>query len=358
MGLPEMNMEFRTRGLEFASGVKNGIVAAILKDDTNVAIENIAYRGIEEIKEEDWSKKNYDYLKMILKGSPAKVIVYKVTTAETNYNEVLLKLRDKRWNYLTIPEISQENVEDIATYIRTQRKNKKTFKAVLPNCKGDSQGIINFTTEYIKVGDKEYTTAEYCGRIAGILAGMPVDRSATNYSLTEVTEVPTLEEPDEAINKGELILVDDGEDVVIGRGVNSLTTLTATQGKSFKKIRIVEIVDKIRDDITYVWKKHYSGKIVNIYDNKILLIAAINKYYRDLERQFLLDPTYGNTNKIDVIGQKEYLLSVDYHTSSGKTVGEMTEQEIKEANTDDKVFLDAAIKPADTMEDCDFLIYL
>lgn len=91
-------------------------------------------------------------------------------------------------------------------------------------------------------------------------------------------EKKTTAEMDEAINKGELILYHDGEKVKVARAVNSLVTTTKEKGGSFKKIKIVDAMHMIHDDIKKTAEDSYLGKYANSYDNKCLLITAIQAY--------------------------------------------------------------------------------
>lgn len=60
------------------------------------------------------------------------------------------------------------------------RTNKdKMIKAVLPDCTADAEGVINFVNKTIRTKSKTYTTAQYCSRIAGIIAGTPMTISCT-----------------------------------------------------------------------------------------------------------------------------------------------------------------------------------
>lgn len=360
MSLADMNIDFKTRGLSFTERLEQKVVALILTDEIRNDESSLVYKNAEEIKNDDWNEENRNYIKMALMGSPYKVIAEKVENAdEVDYSTALLRLRDKHWDYLAVPGVTAEKVNLLSEYIKQKREvDKKTFKAVLPNVLADHQGIVNFTTDNIQIEGKTYKNNEFTSRIAGILAGMPDTRSATNYEVPEVKNVPVLEEPEKAIAGGELILINDGDKVRIARGVNSLTTFTEDHGKTFSKIRIIDIIDRIKDDIRAVWKTQYSGKVINNYDNKCHLIASIIAYFKQLERLNLLDSTYGNTCQINIIKQKEYLEDLPYATVEGKTIEEMTEQEIKEANTGDKVFLTGKIKATDTMEDADFEIFL
>lgn len=357
MGLPEILISFKTQGTTAIERSARGIVALILKDDTQT-FDTKVYTSIDKINDADWTATNKDYIEKAFMGTPSQVIVERIATTDTDYSNGLARLKNKNWNYLAIPGILVADVANVASWIKTERDtNKKTYKAVLPNAVEDHEGIINFATSGIKVDNgKEtydtYTTSEYTCRIAGILAGLPFTRSATYYELSEVMVITESLTPDTDINDGKLILINDGTKMKIGRGVNSLTTTTATKGEEFKKIKIVDAVDLVRDDIRNTFDGSYVGKITNSYDHKVLFLSAVNAYFEELERVEVLDGTFDNKAAIDVEAQRTYLLS------KGVDVDSLKEQEIKEYNTGSKVFATAKVKFLDAMEDLQMEIFM
>lgn len=352
MGLPGINIDFFEKMAKAFQLGQRGIVALILKDDTN-STDTFIYKSIDEVKTEDWTADNLDYIKKTFLESPSKIIVERIATIDLDYNAALVRLKNKIWNYLSIPGIAAGDVSAISTWIKDCRDNdKKTFKAILPNSVSDHEGIINFATDNIKTADKTYTVGEYTCRIAGILAGLPFTRSSTYYVLSEIESITESTDPNTDIDNGKLILINDGTKIKIGRGVNSLTTTTDIKGDSFKKIKIIEILDLIRDSIRATWEDEYVGKFNNSYDNKCLLISAINAFFKGLQKDGILDTNSAAKSEIDIEAQKIYL------QSKGVTIEQLTEQEIKEYNTSSKVFLSGKCKPLDSMEDLDFGIYL
>ena len=163
--------------------------------------------------------------------------------------------------------------------------------------------------------------------------------------MDSITETAT---PDADIDAGKLILVNDGENIKIGRGVNSLTTTTVTKGAKFKKIKIMEAIDLMRDDIRDTFAAEYVGKINNFYDNKVLFLTAVNAYLKGLQGDEVLDPNFTALAEIDIDAQELYLQSVGTDTST------LTAAQIKEYNTGSKVFVRASGSPLDAMEDLDF----
>ncbi len=352
MGLPEILINFKTQGTTAIDRSARGIVALIIKDDTQTFATKI-YKSIDEVDAADWSNDNKSYIEQTFMGTPSQIIIERIATTDIDYSNGLTRLKNKNWNYLAIPGIADSDVSNIVSWLKTERDtNKKTYKAVLPNTTADHEGIINFTTNDIKVGATTYSASDYTGRLAGILAGLPFTRSATYYDLNEVESITESLDPDTDINSGKLILINDGTKIKIGRGVNSLTTTSATKGGEFKKIKIVDAVDLVRDDIRNTFDGSYVGKITNSYDNKVLFLAAVNAYFEELERLEVLDNAFDNKAEIDAESQRTYLMS------QGVDVDSLKQQEIKEYNTGSKVFASANVKFLDAMEDLQMEIYM
>ena len=350
MGLPKILIEFKTLAETIIARSERGIVAVILKDNSNNT-ETYTYTQEKDIVKSHYTAANLTFLQHIFMGNPSKVIVERIRT-DGDITTALEKLKNKQWYYLTVPQITEEEINTVVTYIKEMRSQyHKTFKAVLPNCTANNEGIINFATDDIKVDTKTYTSAEFCPRIAGILAGLPLNRSATYYALTEVDSITESETPDSDVDNGKLILINDGTKIKIARGVNSLTTFTEIKGPDFAKIKIVEAVDMIRDDIRNTFEDKFVGKVENSYDNKVVFIAAVNKYFKDLSSRGVLYDKFDNRAEIDIDATREYL-------SQTKDVSDWEDEKIKTANTGTNVFVKANIQIQDAIEDLNFKIYI
>ncbi|MED0681064.1 phage tail sheath C-terminal domain-containing protein [Aneurinibacillus thermoaerophilus] len=351
MGLPKIEILFKTLAASAITRSARGIVALILRDTKTNAKE---YKGIEEVKDTDFDASNIKYIKEAFYGTPSKVIVVPIA-ADDPVSEALNVLKGMYWNYLAMPEATTADISDIVAFIKGQRANKKKiFKAVVPNAAGpDHEGIINFTTTGITMKDgSTKTTEEFCVRLASVFAGLPFTRSATYYVFPDVASIDEIDDPDEAIDNGELILINDGKKVKIGRAVNSLVTFTPEKSKSFSKIRIVEILDMILEDIRTTFEDSYVGKYPNSFQNKLMFISAINAYFQGLVIENVLEREGENKARIDTEAQKLYLESI------GKDTSEMSDGQILRANTGSNVFLAGNISVLDAMEDLKFVIGL
>lgn len=358
MGLPKIEIEFRSLAASAVQRSQRGIVALVLKDDKGT-FDTREYKSIDELDETEWSASCLEYIKMAFKGIPSKIIVERVAVTSTPpvanpYSEALTRLKEKYWNWLSIPQLQGTEASDISTFIAGQRTNfKKTFKAVLPNSPTDNEGIVNFATDGIEADGKIHSTAEWCARLAGVFAGLPFTRSATFFVFPEVTAIhKPSEDPDADVEAGKLILINDGKKVKIGRAVNSYVTFTPTKAKSFSKISVVEVLDQIQDDIRTVFEDHYVGKVKNSYINKLLFCSAVNAYLADLASDDALDRDAVNKVGIDIERTRMYLKSL------GQEVDDLPPEEVKRMNTDSHVLVGGSVKPLDAMEDLKFLITL
>lgn len=361
MGLPSIEIIFKMLGITAIRRSSRGVVALILEDAAHATIENpIVMRGVNDIPD-TLDAVNQEQIELAFRGgiNPAmRVMAYVIAPATeldpADYTEAQNYLETAMWDYLAVPHIAADKVDAMATWIKGLRDNKaRKVKAVLPNCKADHEGIINFTTDNIVVGEKLYNTAQYCARIAGILAGNPLTIASTFQVLPEVEDVPhlTSDEFDTAIDAGELVLMHDGEKVKIARGVNSLTSFTADKGEEFSKIKLVDIMDLIHRDITRTAEDYYIGKMPNDYDHKVLLTTAINAYLKTLENEGLLDR---GKNWVDVDAEAHRL----YLEGRGLDTEGLNEQQLRQANTGAHVFLTGSAKPLDAMEDIKIQIFI
>ena len=63
----------------------------------------------------------------------------------------------------------------------------------------------------------------------------------------------------------------------------------------------------IRDDIRTTFEDEFVGKVENSYDNKIVFIAAVNKYFKDLANRGVLYDKFDNKAEIDIDAAREWL---------------------------------------------------
>lgn len=135
MGLPELSFAYRAAAQSAANRSKKGVVALILRD------EGLA-EGVYTVAHEadiptELGAENKAYIRRALTGY----------------------------------------VSTLTDAVKARRAKSYIGKAVLPKTATDNECVVNFTGEAILSGGRTYTGAEYCSRIAGMLAGTPCRRS-------------------------------------------------------------------------------------------------------------------------------------------------------------------------------------
>ena len=193
-GLPKILINFRTKSTTAIARSARGIGVIILNDenafdaDGNEEIKYFNISDITDIPSSGISDKGIDLIKKALLGTPLRLHVYLIppktktvmvaqevdddndpetaavttivpteTASVIKQADVLKKVQTVKWNYICHPTGTTQDQQDLATWVKSQRKNKhKTFKAVVAHVDADDYGVINFTTDKIRVENFNY----------------------------------------------------------------------------------------------------------------------------------------------------------------------------------------------------------
>lgn len=344
MGLPEIFISFETAAVSAITRSARGVVALVLSDATEGGETIATYESLVDVPEKGFTAENYRILALAFKAAPTKITVIRAAEDAT---ETFRTLDDVKFDWLAAPALEKDKV---IAYIQSQRAKGRGIKAVVAEANApDCEGIVNLCVTGLTLEDGEIEAKDYTARIAGLLAALPLTRSATYAQLAEVVSCNAYDDPDAEVDAGKLIIVAGSSGYRLGRAVNSLTTLSPEKAAPFQKIKIIEGIDLIRTDIAKAFESGYIGKVLNDYDNKLLLITAINSYLADLMGD-VLDKSAENRCFVSLAGQKRYLQSQGIDTS------EMKDMEILRANTGSQVFLEAKLTFCDAMEDLSLVI--
>ena len=284
--MPTLTILFQQRAQTAIARSQKGVAALILRDALTAG-EAWSLTSTGQIPEK-LGKENQNAIRRVFKGGvnpPRKVLVYCLGAEDTLEAEAAPQAEDgeepggteesrpgsgaaalrwlgtQRFDYLAGPaDLSEAEAAVIQEWIIQKREDDHViFKAVLPGCAADSEGVVNFTASGIQVGGDVFDAAAYCGRVAGLIAGTPMKQAVTYAALPEVEDIRRLSalEEDEAVGRGELILTHDGEKVKLGRGVNSLTNTTG-RSEVWRKIKIVELLDLLQWDLRLAIQDNYT----------------------------------------------------------------------------------------------------
>ena len=303
MGLPEISIEFRTLSSTAIKRSERGIVAMILKDDTDEELRYV-YTPLNKVEDSKFTEESFDYISQAFKEDLSKLIIERIAD-ENTIDKALQRLSTENFNYLCFPSGENGDNLKIASFIKEQRKNNKIFKAVLPNTQGDNEGIINYVSTCTDENGKTYPPEKFVSRIASILASIPFSISSTYYELKDIVDTNIFDN------------------------------------------RNGEILDMVKDDIYRTMKKEYIGKISNTYDNKMNCIGTINSYLKELQNQEILGDGENRVD-IDLESHKQVLRDRGY---SEDKISNMNETELRKVNTGSYFYVKGSITPIDSIED-------
>ena len=348
---PNFTVTFKELAISAIKRQTRGHVIIVLGSDT----DKKTYTSFSEINSNDFDPDDYFLLELCFTGNPKKVTVLK---KEENLSTLTSKL-DNYDNYILIyPDITQTEITGIKTYLGNIRAKNNYSIAIFANAESlDKEYLINFVSDgniTISYSStlKTLTPAQYTVRIAGILSGLSSSRSLTYFELNEIVDAPISSDVDKEAKDGNLIIIYSSGTYKLGRAVNSLVTLQEGVSEAFQKIRIVNIMDMIANDIITTFKTNYVGKYVNNYQNKKRFIGAVNTYLKSLAGLGVLDEANDNEIYLSYEKIKNYIESKGIQTSN------MSYQDIITYNTGSYLFVDGVCSPVDCMEDLDLGFYL
>ena len=331
MGLPKIQFSFKEKAETFKERNDKGIVSIIIKDGTLKAGPYELYKDTEIPA--TMNQGNTAYVKRAFIGgvnAPEKVIVYCVASAAEDLSDAFSYFRKRKVGYLAGPLDGEYDAEMIA-FCNSENERGHKVKLVTATKPDKENRNVVYVKDTTIIGEKEIAASELCSRIAGLIAGTPVEQAVTyavlnDIDLPENKETPT--ELDESIDAGEFRLFRDLDKIRVASGVNY-----APKTSKYHKIKYTDTVDMIEEDITGTIKNEYIGKVPNSYDNKCILIVYAAEYLTELEKRAILVKGASSVS-IDIEAQKTYLKSINVDTSS------MTDEDIKKyEDTGDNVFL-------------------
>ena len=341
IGLPSLTITFQAAAQQAANRSKKGYVGVFVRDAKAQGVHQLSSAALIPT---ELGQENQNYIRRAFTGSdrggPSKVVAVVIATGteDTTALEAGLKsIEGLTLDYLAgPPDATAAELTALEKWVKDRRAAYFTEKLVEPNAAKapDDMGIIDFaeTDGAIAEGAATYTAGQYASRIAGVLT-----------ELTAVTPRST-QEQEAAIKAGKLILIHDGVKAKIARGVNSLTTIPATGKADWSKIKIVEGMDLLTYYLRTTIQDQYVGRYANTYDNKCVLVTAIQTFLAELEGQGVLS-SGESWAEIDVEAQEECMRSQGIETAV------MTAQEIREYQTGSWVFVRVGGRFVDAMED-------
>ena len=151
----------------------------------------------------------------------------------------------------------------------------------------------------------QYNTADYCGTISvknkvlddgwseaaliywvtGISAGCAVNKSNQNRKYTGEFQIDTdytQSELQSAMESGEFVFHRVGSDVRVLEDINTLVTISDTQGAVFQDNQTIRVIDQVANDIAVLFNTKYLGVVPNNAAGRNSLLSDIVKHHEQL----------------------------------------------------------------------------
>ena len=339
---PSISIAFKTLATTAIQRSERGTVCLILQD-TKATQKWYTFKTIADVETEKWDKDSIKYINLAMHYGAFKILVRVIQSGEDT-SKVLKDLEMRKFNWLAYPKASETEDQTVVNWVKQQFGNTgvigKTVKYVSSFAdKTDHVAIVelaNGGTYKSIYGD--FTAQEYTAAIAGLIAGMPLNRSADNYTMSDLKSVEDYEP-----KLGKFSLYNDEEVVKVNYGVNSKTTFDSTWKKDTRKIKVFEGMCFIVDDIRDTFKNYWLGKYINDYDNKMNFCSNITKVYFKEMAPNVLNGDYDNKVEIDIEAHKKVIIA------DGLEVSSMTDLEILQYPTGEDVYLTGDVRFVDTM---------
>ena len=216
----------------------------------------------------------------------------------------------------------------IAAYVAfVKRMNEavgRKCQLVVGNFPGQNTEYVISPLNGVKLADGSLLDAQkVLWWLAGAEAGAPYYRSLTYAQYpTAVAAYPKLtdDQAAAAIEAGQICFIDDFGIVKVCSDINTLTTVTPTEGAEFEKNRVMRVIMQLCNDTYEHFANHYIGKVDNT----------------DTGRSLLRGWLVGYLNGMQANGGIQNLVEDDVEVLAGDSI--------------DSVLINIAIQPVDSVE--------
>lgn len=159
------------------------------------------------------------------------------------------------------------------------------FQLVLYDyAKADYLGVISVNNKALDDGWSEAALVYW---VTGATAGCAVNRSNQNrkYDGAFTVEAPyTQSQLKEAIKAGKYTFHMVGTDIRVLEDINTMVTVSDTQGDIFKDNQTIRVIDQIGNDIAVLFNTKYLGVVPNDAAGRISFWSDIVAHHREMER--------------------------------------------------------------------------
>lgn len=231
------------------------------------------------------------------------------------YQKYLDKIESYSYNTMGVAVTDDTTKMMFESFVKRLRDEMGVkFQLVLYNKPSDYYGVINVKN---RVLDKDANEASLVYWVTGISAGCEVNRSNQNKIYNGEFSVDvgyTQTQLRQSVRSGEFVLHKVGSDIRVLEDINSMVTVSDTQGDIFKDNQAVRVIDQIANDIAVLFTTKYLGVVPNDAAGRISLWSDIVKHHEQLQEIRAIEDFSDSDVTVEAGNTKKSVVVTDYVT--------------------------------------------
>lgn len=231
------------------------------------------------------------------------------------YQKYLDKIESYSYNTMGVAVTDDTTKMLFESFVKRLRDEMGVkFQLVLYNKPSDYYGVINVKNIVLDEGVSEASLVYW---VTGISSGCEVNRSNQNkiynggYSIDVGYTQTQLRQ---SIKSGEFVLHKVGADIRVLEDINSMVTVSDTQGEIFKDNQTIRVIDQIANDIAVLFTTKYLGVVPNDAAGRISLWSDIVKHHEQLQEIRAIEDFADSDVTVERGNTKKSVVVTDYVT--------------------------------------------
>jgi hypothetical protein len=210
------------------------------------------------------------------------------TVSTTDYSAFLTALEPYTFDIVCYDGADSTVRTAMASFVeRVSNSIGKKCQAVLSGGTAiNSEWVINVNNGVKLADGTALTAAQATWWVAGAEAGAQYNQSLTYAQYPGAVEAnpkKTNAQVEEAVLAGDIVFIDDFDIVKICTDINTLTTVTPTKGKEFKKNRVMRTLNQICNDFYEHISNYFIGKVDNNASGRNLMKGWCVGYLNEMQ---------------------------------------------------------------------------
>lgn len=264
--------------------------------------------------------KNNDYVDFITTASITATASTPLTSGtngeveDAAYQAYLDKMEAYSFNAMGCLSTDSTVTGLFSAYCKRMRDDVgKKFQCVLFRTLADYEGVVSLKNTI--VGQTNNT--DLIPWVTGVIAGTPVNQSATNMAYDGEYAVDTdytQTELEAGITEGSFMFHLVNEKVVVLEDINTFVSVTDEKSSDFSSNQTIRVLDQVANDIAVLFAEKYLGKVPNDASGRISLWNDIVKHHQELQTIRAIEDFSGDNVTVQQGDTKKSVLVTDYIT--------------------------------------------